>query len=142
MPQRRPPPSSIADREIDVEVSGEGESPVEGEPSAGGEPKAFTLRGHRHAVVEVVSTWHEESFGGGYRRDAWLGHQRVFYRVRTETGELFDIYFDVGERQRRGRGRWVMHRRLAAGEGVATTPVAGEPQHGSEETETAAPDQM
>ena len=133
MPQRRPPPSSIADREIDVEVSGEGESPVEGEPSAGGEPKAFTLRGHRHAVVEVVSTWHEESFGGGYRRDAWLGHQRVFYRVRTEAGELFDIYFDVGERQRRGRGRWVMHRRLRAGEASASAGEAdaqGRPKEG------------
>ena len=123
MPQRRPPPSRAGEREIQVEVSGD----------EGSEPKAFTLTGHRHVVADVVGSWHDEAFSAGYRRDAWLGHQRLFYRLRTEAGELFDVYFDLGEQRRRGRGRWVMHRRLAAGE----APL---PEHPQEEESTPSPD--
>src|SRR3990172_4867077 len=97
MPQRRPPPSSIADREIDVEVSGEGESPVEGEPSAGGEPKAFTLRGHRHAVVEVVSTWQEEGSGAASVGAAGRGPRVVFSRVAPEAARLSATSFTVAK---------------------------------------------
>ncbi len=115
-------PSSPGDREIRVEVSG-----AEGSSVAGGEPKAFTVAGRRHGVAEGVSTWPDESFGGGYRRDAWLGHQRLFYRVRTEAGELFDIYFDLGESRRRRKSRWVLHRRLPAAAGPAATEPPAAP---------------
>ena len=122
MPQRRPPASRAGGREIEVEVSGD----------EGSAPKAFTLGSHRHLVAEVVSTWHDESFSGPARRgDAWLGHERLFYRVRTEAGELFDVYFDLGERRRHGRGRWVLHRRLTPAE----APLPEQPR----ESEAAAP---
>ena len=117
MPRQHSAPRRLGGREIQAEVSGD----------EGSDPKSFVLGGHKHVVAEVVSTWHDESFGGGYRRDAWLGHQRVFYRVRTEAGELFDIYFDLGERRRRGKGRWVLHRRLAAGAPAPEAAPAQQP---------------
>ncbi len=78
-------------------------------------PKAFRLGKRRFEVVEVVSTWRDQELGAptGFGRSWRDRHQRTYLRVKTQEGELFDIYFDLAGRRKKGRRRWVLHRRLS-----------------------------
>jgi hypothetical protein len=99
------------DREIEVEAA----------EDAPRRPVAFKVGGRRYVVSDVVSTWEDEAPGAA--RDWRQHHHRTFYRLRTEEGHLFDVYYDWSESRRRHRDRWVLHRRLAA----APPPAAAEP---------------
>ena len=105
MPDARPPARDLVDREIEVELG-------EGEPE---KPKAFRVGKRRYEVVEVVSTWRDQELGAatGFDRSWRERHQRTYLRVKTREGELFDIYFDLGGRRKKGRKRCVLHRRLS-----------------------------
>jgi hypothetical protein len=102
MPGSRSEPTRLMDREIEVEAA----------EDAPRQPAAFKVGGRRYVVAEVLSTWDDESPGSA--RDWRQRLHRTFYRLRTEEGELFDIYFDWSESHRRHRDRWVLHRRLSA----------------------------
>jgi hypothetical protein len=103
------------DREIEVEAA----------EDAPRRPVAFKVGGHRYVVADVLSTWDDEAPGAA--RDWRQRHARTFYRLRTEEGHLFDIYYDWSESRRRRRDRWMLHRRLAAAPPPAATDAAPAP---------------
>jgi hypothetical protein len=112
----------------------EREIEVEGAEDAPRRPVAFKVGGQRYVVAAVLSTWEDEEPGGRTRRQR---RHRTFYRLRTEEGHLFDIYFDWAEARRRHRDRWVLHRRLAAAAEPSPMP---EPEAETPPTEGAGGD--
>lgn len=91
-----------------------------------GLPSGFTWRGQGYEIVELVKEWHDyrprgkskamyEKERGSHwvrsakKRGSW-GVGRDYYRVRTQTGEVFDIYYDRPPVKGRG-GSWVLYRR-------------------------------
>lgn len=89
-------------------------------------PDAFTWRGIRHQVVEMLSEWHDYQRRGRFARNmqdkhlataslkgSW-GVGRDYYRVRTDHGQIFDLYYDrapKGSDQR--KGTWFLDKELA-----------------------------
>ncbi len=74
-------------------------------------PVAFTWRGERHEIAEVLRMWFDVKFGptaSRIRKGWWERRHRTYYRVRTSGGERFDLYWDRGSIGR----RWFVYRRL------------------------------
>ena len=78
-------------------------------------PNAFTWRGQRYGVVRVLRAWQDAGFAdGGQRRHRWWERRhRNYFRVQTESGEIWDLYLDRG-----GGRQWYLSRRWEAGEGI------------------------
>jgi hypothetical protein len=94
-----------------------------------GAPNRFTWQGRSYLVVELVREWHDYHMRGrtasfyekekgsfrakqAHRRGSW-GVGRDYYRVRTESGEVFDIYYDRAPREHGGRkGSWFLFQQL------------------------------
>ena len=115
MPEARSESARFMDREIEVEATEE----------APRRPVAFKVGGRRYVVADVLSTWGDEAPGAA--RDWRQRHHRTFYRLRTEEGDLFDVYYDWSESRRHHRDRWVLHRRLAAAPPAAATELPPAP---------------
>ncbi len=111
MSEARSESARFMDREIEVEAA----------EDAPRRPVAFKVGGRRYVVAAVVSTWDDEAPGAA--RDWRQRHHRTFYRLRTEEGDLFDVYYDWSESRRHHRDRWVLHRRLAAAPPAAATEL-------------------
>ncbi|MFB0546129.1 MAG: DUF6504 family protein [Anaerolineae bacterium] len=94
-----------------------------------GLPTSFTWRGREYRIVELLKEWHDyrkrgrtaafyEKERGAYwvrasqRRGSW-GTGRDYYRVLTDTGEVFDIYYDRKPIRQRRKGQWVLWRKVA-----------------------------
>jgi hypothetical protein len=109
----------------EIEVRFDQEPVFEKKP---GRPSAFAWRGHEYLVVEVLKEWHDyrkrgksevlyERERGSYwvkksqRRGSW-GVGRDYYRVRTDGGEVFDIYYDRAPKGRDGSGQWILSRQM------------------------------
>lgn len=90
-----------------------------------GRPQAFTFQGKRYNVVELISEWHDYQRRGRMARNMQDKHAQTaslhgswgvgqdYYRVRTDTGQIFDLYYDrapksVDER----KGAWFLYREL------------------------------
>lgn len=92
-------------------------------------PEAFDWQGRTHAIVEMLATWHRygkpemRTQGGrapyyvrsGRTQGSW-GQGRDYYRVRTEDGRLFDLYYDRAPKGQRRVGAWFLWRELSAPE--------------------------
>jgi len=92
-------------------------------------PDTFNWHGKIHSVVEMLANWHRygkpeiRTQGGrapyfvrsGRSQGSW-GQGRVYYRVRTEEGRLFDLYYDRAPKGQRRAGAWFLWRELSAGE--------------------------
>ena len=94
-----------------------------------GPPDGFTWEGRSYRVAAVLREWHDyglrgkdEAFyikeQGSYRaraarrRGTW-GVGRDYYRVRTDTGEVFELYYDRSPRGPGGRkGSWVLFQQV------------------------------
>ena len=94
-----------------------------------GPPDGFTWEGRDYRVAAVLREWHDyrqrgktRAFyvkeRGSYRakaaerRGSW-GVGRDYYRLRTEAGEVFDIYYDRSPRGEGGRkGSWFLFRQV------------------------------
>ena len=88
-------------------------------------PVAFEWRGQQFTIVEAVSEWHDYSRRGrmasnmrpshaaaAESRGSW-GVGRDYYRVRTEGGRIFEIYYDRAPRgTTRRKGEWFLFREL------------------------------
>jgi Domain of unknown function (DUF6504) len=92
-------------------------------------PQAFDWRDQTFQVTEVLSTWFDYGRRGrearnmapphaeaALRRGSW-GVGRIYFRVRTEDGRAFDLYYDrapakAGDR----KGHWFLYRELRAGD--------------------------
>jgi hypothetical protein len=104
-------PVDFVDREIEVQLS-EDEAPV---------PLAFRLGSREYKIVDQLATWEDHAFAALQRGRDWRQQQqRRYYRVRTEEGEVYELYADWSPARRRRKGeaqgtRWYLHRRLSSG---------------------------
>lgn len=84
---------------------------VEMEARGGGlrEPVAFTWRGKRYEIRQLVNAWVDTGFGAGEKTRTWYNRRhRNYYRVEADDGQIYEFYLD-----RSGQRRdWVLARRL------------------------------
>jgi hypothetical protein len=99
-------------------------------------PSEFVWRGKRHVITETLAEWHDNARRGrmarnmrpshisnAEKRGSW-GVGRHYFRVRTDAGRVFDIYYDRAPRSALDRaGGWWLFRELPGGE-----PRAGGPE--------------
>jgi len=102
-------PVEFIGKPIEVELS-EDAAPV---------PVAFRLGGKEYKVADVLQRWEEHGFGQAITRhgDWRSGPQRLYYRLRTSEGEVYEVYVDWLPTRRQGRrrqekSRWFAYRRL------------------------------
>lgn len=94
-----------------------------------GPPDGFTWEGRTYRVEAVLREWHDYRLRGksasfyvkergsfrakaAERRGSW-GVGRDYYRVRTDSGEVFDIYYDrAPQGPGRGKGSWFLFRQM------------------------------
>lgn len=90
-------------------------------------PQRFVWRGKTYHVVEELSAWHDYTRRGrmarnmkpahaatASRRGSW-GVGRDYYRVRTEGGRVFDLYYDRAPKGVDDRkGTWFLYREMSA----------------------------
>ncbi len=88
-------------------------------------PDAFDWRGRRYMVTEGLSEWHDfrrrgrfasnmrpEHAAAATERGSW-GVGRFYFRVRTEEGRVFDLYYDRAPRNNTDRdGSWFVYREM------------------------------
>jgi len=88
-------------------------------------PQSFTWRGTRFIVVEVISEWHDYRRRGdmarnmrpthlaaAMRKGSW-GVGRDYFRVRSQDGRIFDVYYDRAPKGSDARkGSWWLDREL------------------------------
>ena len=115
----------------EIEVLFEAEPLLEKRP---GVPDGFIWRGRRYRIIELLQEWHDyrkrgrtaafyQKERGAYWVKASEGHGswgvgRDHFRVRTHTGEVFDIYYDRSPRRRRRKGFWVLWRQVEGENGL------------------------
>jgi hypothetical protein len=89
-------------------------------------PDRFDWRGQTYEITTKLREWHDYSRRGrvarnmtprhlatASRRGSW-GVGRDYYRVRTHTGQVFDLYYDrapkgAGDR----KGGWFLYREMS-----------------------------
>jgi hypothetical protein len=89
-------------------------------------PNGFIWEEQTYRVVETLSEWSDFTRRGKYARNMRPAHAavastrgslnvgRFFFRVKVNTGQIFDLYYDramksVDER----KGQWFLYRELA-----------------------------
>ena len=88
-------------------------------------PDGFTWQGRTYRVVEMLAEWHDFRRRGRYADNMQSAHARVaaqrgslgvgrfYFRVRVDTGQVFELYYDrapKGSKQR--KGAWFLHSEL------------------------------
>lgn len=90
-----------------------------------GPPNSFTWQGEKFDVEDILSTWfdfgrkgkaaknmREENLREAKRRGSW-GVGRYYFRVETEGGRVFDLYYDRAPKDAGDRaGHWFLWREL------------------------------
>ncbi len=93
-------------------------------------PNRFVWREETYRIVELLSEWHDYGRRGrmatnmrpthiatASRRGSW-GVGRDYFRVRTENGQIFDLYYDRAPKSINERkGGWFLYREMAASGG-------------------------
>ena len=88
-------------------------------------PDQFTWRGTTYRIVEMLREWHDyerrdrmahnmrpEHAATASRRGSW-GVGRDYYRVRTDEGRIFELYYDRAPGRTGSRkGGWFLYREL------------------------------
>jgi len=116
-------PVDFVGREIEVTLS-EGEAPA---------PLSFRMGSRQYKIAEQLASWQDRTLGARQRGREWSQQQqRRYYRVRTEEGEVYELYADWSPRRRRKKGqtgdtRWYVHRRLTAAVGKGTEQEESKP---------------
>lgn len=81
-------------------------------------PSAFTWRGKRYEIIEVLEHTKQSSREGGFACGE-LYLRRQMFRVRLDTGEEAQIYFErqprAGATRKTAKSRWFLYT-LASGE--------------------------
>ena len=91
-------------------------------------PDRFTWQGERYCIVGLLAEWHDYTRRGtmahnmrdthlaaAARRGSW-GVLRDYFRVRTRSGQVFDLYYDrAPKRVGQGKGAWFLYKELQAG---------------------------
>lgn len=92
-------------REIEVTVSGEVKVPA-----------VFRLDKQQYVIAEILESWPDYGFGSNTlrRKRWWQRHHRNYYRVKTTTGEVFEIYYDRGINLSHPElKKWILTRRIS-----------------------------
>jgi len=88
-------------------------------------PDSFIWKGQRFLVAEKLSAWVDyarrgrmarnmqpQHLNSALRRGSW-GVGRFYFRVRTEDGRCFDLYYDRAPEEAGDRGgHWFLYREL------------------------------
>jgi hypothetical protein len=90
-------------------------------------PDGFTWEGKPYGVSEKLAEWRDFTRRGRMARNMQpqhaavaagrgsLGVGRFFFRVRTDSGRVFDLYYDRAIKDADNRkGAWYLYRELAA----------------------------
>jgi hypothetical protein len=91
-----------------------------------GPPHAFSWRGQRYRVIQVLSEWVDYRRRGrmarnmqpqhaavASRRGSW-GVGEFHFQVRTDTGQIFELYYDRAPKDANHRkGEWFLFQELA-----------------------------
>ena len=90
-----------------------------------GPPSRFFWRDTTYTVVEVLSEWHDTARRGRMAKNMMPAHAAVaasrgswgvgqdYYRVRTASGQVFDIYYDRAPKGSDHRkGAWFLYREM------------------------------
>ena len=98
-----------------------------------GPPDGFTWEGRTYRVQAVLREWHDYRQRGktakfyrkergsfraaaAERRGSW-GVGRDYYRLRTDTGEVFEIYYDRAPKGvDHSKGAWFLYRQILSQE--------------------------
>jgi hypothetical protein len=88
-------------------------------------PNRFLWQGQVYGVVEMLSEWSDFTRRGKMARNMRPSHAatastrgswgvgRFFFRVRTDTGQVFDLYYDRAPKDANSRkGQWFLYREL------------------------------
>jgi Domain of unknown function (DUF6504) len=91
-------------------------------------PDSFTWEGRTYQVLETLSEWTDFRRRGKMERNMSPEHAlaaaergslnvgRFFFRVRVDTGQLLDIYYDRALKSIDDRkGQWFIYREVAPG---------------------------
>ncbi len=88
-------------------------------------PDSFEWRGGAYRIIEVISEWHDYRRRGrmalnmqpqhasvAEKRGSW-GVGQDYFRVLTDSGRVFDIYFDRAPKDvDRRKGAWFIFREM------------------------------
>ena len=90
-----------------------------------GLPSGFTLRGEAFAIGKLLSEWHDYRRRGHMARNMRPTHSATasvrgswgvgqdYFRVRTENGRIFELYYDRAPKSVDDRkGAWFLDREL------------------------------
>jgi hypothetical protein len=93
-------------------------------------PGAFKMGQHEYKVAEHLATWDDR--GAPRRGRGWQQQQqRRYYRVRTDAGEVYELYADWSPARRGKKGaqgaRWYLYRRLSPAEAAEPAPPSDQP---------------
>ncbi len=88
-------------------------------------PDGFTYAGHNYRITEKLSEWTDFTRRGRMARNMQpqhaavaaergsLGVGRFYFRVRVDTGQIFDLYYDRAIKDVDDRlGHWFLYREL------------------------------
>lgn len=88
-------------------------------------PNRFLWQRHVYGVVEMLSAWSDFTRRGKMARNMRPSHAatastrgswgvgRFFFRVRTDTGQVFDLYYDRAPKDAKNRkGQWFLYREM------------------------------
>ena len=90
-------------------------------------PNGFVWEGRTYRVVDMLSAWNDFTRRGRAARNMQSAHAEVasnrgslnvgrfFFRVRVDTGQVFDLYYDRAMKSVDDRkGQWFVYRELEA----------------------------
>jgi hypothetical protein len=90
-------------------------------------PDGFTWQGKSYRIVEMLDKWSDFTRRGKYARNMTPGHAavastrgswgvgRFFFRVRTDSSQVFDLYYDRAPKNVSHRmGEWFLFREMSA----------------------------
>ncbi|HEX9750928.1 MAG TPA: DUF6504 family protein [candidate division Zixibacteria bacterium] len=83
-------------------------------------PAPVTFRWNKSVftVAEIIVSWFDWGFpAGAMQRDWKTRRHRRYYRVRTDSGDIFEIYFD--RKTPSGTGEWYLYQKLDGDESSA-----------------------
>jgi hypothetical protein len=88
-------------------------------------PNRFTWQGRTYAILEMLAEWSDFTRRGKMARNmrpshaavaatrGSLGVGRFFFRVRTDSDQIFDLYYDRAPKDADHRkGTWCLYREL------------------------------
>jgi hypothetical protein len=108
-----------------IEVTSESSGHPEKRPGC---PSSFAWRGDTYAIVECLNEWHDYERKGRMARNMQPQHSaraeqtgswgvgRYYHRVRTDSGRIFEVYYDRAPSSATDRkGGWFLFRELVEG---------------------------